>query len=334
MPSDRRGTSPSRPGRPWVVAQHAPHEGPGLLAEVLDAAGVDTRVVRLDRGDALPAPDELGGLVVMGGAMGVHDIDEFPWLEAERRWIADAVGSDVPVLGVCLGAQQLAAALGASVTTGPAPEVGVGDVELTAEGRADPVLGPEGDRVPVVHWHGDTFEIPHGAVHLAAGDRYPNQAFRFGRLAYGLQFHIEVDDAMAAAWAPELPAGVTLPDAGAPGGGGDGPAGAATLRRGGPDAAESGEARSDPAEVVVGLLGHPRTGRAVPARLEGGAARAVVRALHLAPGVARSPAAEQTQGPGQVAPGLGDAVLDAWRPVRIARSRPRAPGPPGVAGGR
>ncbi len=177
---------------------------------MLDAAGLESRVVRLDRGDELPSPGDLGGLVVMGGAMGVHDGHEFPWLATERRWIADAVSSEVPVLGVCLGAQQLAAALGATVTTGPSPEIGVGDVELTAKGRADPVLGPEGTRLPVIHWHGDTFEIPAGAVRLATGDRYPNQAFRYGDRVYGLQFHVEVDDAMAQAWAPELPAGITL----------------------------------------------------------------------------------------------------------------------------
>lgn len=194
------------------MAQHAPNEGPGLLAGVLADAGVDAHVVRLDLGDVLPAPEDVGGVVVMGGAMGVHDTGEFPWLETERRWITENVGAGVPVLGVCLGAQQLAAALGASVTTGPAPEVGVGEVELTAAGRADPVLGPEGDRVAVIQWHGDTFEIPAGAVHLATGDRYRNQAFRFGRLAYGLQFHIEVDEAMAAAWAPDLPPEVSLDD--------------------------------------------------------------------------------------------------------------------------
>jgi GMP synthase (glutamine-hydrolysing) len=193
------------------VAQHAPHEGPGLLADVLSAAGVDARIVRLDLADALPAPGDVGGVVVMGGAMGVHDTGAFPWLETERQWIAQAVRADIPVLGVCLGAQQLAAALGASVTTGPAPEVGIGVVALTADGRADPVLGPEGDRVAVIQWHGDTFEIPDGAVHLATGANYPNQAFRYGRVAYGVQFHIEVDDAMTEAWAPELPPGVTLP---------------------------------------------------------------------------------------------------------------------------
>jgi GMP synthase-like glutamine amidotransferase len=180
------------------------------MADVLADAGIDTRVVRLDRHDPLPPPGELGGVVVMGGAMGVHDVAEFPWLDTERRWISKTVAEGVPVLGVCLGAQLLAASLGAAVTTGPSPEVGLGAVELTLEGRADPVLGPEGDGLAVIHWHGDTFEIPAGAVRLASGDRYANQAFRYGRVVYGLQFHIEVDDAMAEAWAPELPAGVSL----------------------------------------------------------------------------------------------------------------------------
>jgi GMP synthase-like glutamine amidotransferase len=205
------GPAPARARHPWVVAQHAPHEGPGLLADVLSDAGVDARIVRLDLADALPAPGDLGGVVVMGGAMGVNDTAVFPWLETERQWIAQAVRVGIPVLGVCLGAQQLAAALGASVTTGPEPEVGVGVVALTADGRDDPVLGPEGESVAVIQWHGDTFEIPDGAVQLATGDRYPNQAFRYGRVAYGLQFHIEVDDAMTEAWEPELPPGVILP---------------------------------------------------------------------------------------------------------------------------
>jgi GMP synthase-like glutamine amidotransferase len=196
--------------RPWVVAQHGPHDGPGLLGEAFARAEVDTRVVRLDRGEPLPAPEDLGAVAVLGGEMGVYDTEQFPWLETERRWLARVVAADVPVLGVCLGSQQLAAALGALVTTGPAPEIGVGDVTLTPEGRADPVLGPEGDRLAVIHWHQDAFDIPAGAVQLATGARYPNQAFRYGRLVYGLQFHIEVDGVMADAWAPDLPPGVRL----------------------------------------------------------------------------------------------------------------------------
>ena len=193
-----------------MVAQHAPHEGPGLLADVLHDAGVEVEVVRLDRGEVLPPPEATGGAVVMGGAMGVHDVDEHPWLEHERAWMASAVTAGVAVLGVCLGAQQLASALGAEVRTGPGPEIGLGRVTLTDEGRLDPVLGPEGAGLAVVHWHGDTFALPAGAVRLASSDRYANQAFRYGALAYGFQFHLEVDDAMADAWAPELPEGVVL----------------------------------------------------------------------------------------------------------------------------
>ena len=198
--------------RPWVVAQHAPHEGPGLLAEVLCDAGVELYVCRVDQGEDLPDPGDAGALVLMGGAMGVHD--DHGWLAPEREWLATALHLGVPVAGICLGAQQLAAALGARVATGPDAEVGLGSVDLTDEGRADPVLGPEGDRLPVVHWHGDTFDIPPGAVRLASSARYANQAFRLGDLVYGFQFHVEVDDAMAEAWAPELPSGVRVDGAG------------------------------------------------------------------------------------------------------------------------
>ena len=195
---------------PWVVVQHAEHEGPGLIAGALRDAEIDSCTVHLDAGDALPASDAVGGVVVMGGAMGVHDTDAFPWLVTERRWLTAVVDRGIPVLGICLGAQQLAAALGAAVRTAAEPEIGTGTVELTAAGRADPVLGPEAPLLAAVHWHGDTFDIPAGAVHLASSDRCLNQGFRYGSAVYGLQFHIEVDDDLAASWAPELPSGVRL----------------------------------------------------------------------------------------------------------------------------
>lgn len=204
-----------RPARPWVVVQHVDHEGPGTIAAVLDAAGIARTTVRPDRGDALPAAGALGGLVVLGGPMGVHDTDAHPWLADERDLVRDAVAAGLPVLGVCLGAQQLAAALGAEVTTGPAAEVGPGMVTLTPAGRRDPVLGPEyrglsGTTIPCVHWHRDTFALPEGAVHLAATRAFPHQAFRHGPVAYGLQFHVEVDEDLAGRWRPLLPDGTVL----------------------------------------------------------------------------------------------------------------------------
>jgi GMP synthase-like glutamine amidotransferase len=212
-------TAPPAPSdRPWAVLQHVAHEGPGSIGAVLGDHGVVTTVVRLDRGDPLPDIGSIGGLVVMGGPMCVHDDAVHGWLADERALIRETVDAGRPVLGVCLGAQQLAAALGAEVTTGPVAEIGPGQVELTTEGRRDPVLGPEyhglsGTSVPCVHWHRDTFGLPDGAVHLAATRTFPHQAFRWGSRVYGLQFHVEVDDGLASAWRPLLPDGVVLDDA-------------------------------------------------------------------------------------------------------------------------
>jgi GMP synthase-like glutamine amidotransferase len=172
-------------------------------------------VRRIHDGDLLPATARgLDGLVVLGGFMGVHDEEEHPWLAAERELLADALNHGLPVLGVCLGAQQLAAALGAEVRRGPEPEIGLGDVELTAEGLADPVLGPLGARPPVLHWHEDAFDVPPGASRLASSEAYPNQAFRAGELVYGLQFHLELDRSLADAVRPHLPASVHLEEPG------------------------------------------------------------------------------------------------------------------------
>jgi GMP synthase-like glutamine amidotransferase len=187
--------------------QHVAWEGPGTIADEAAARGIEFEHFRMDRGEAVPSADRIGGLVVMGGPMSVHDTVDHPHLVHERRLLRDAAEREIPILAVCLGAQLLAAALDARVERGPVPEVGIGEVRLTPDGRSDAVVGREGEAIPVVHWHEDTFHVPERGVHLAESGLYRNQAFRWGRHAYAFQFHLEVDRALASAWAPRLPAG-------------------------------------------------------------------------------------------------------------------------------
>jgi GMP synthase (glutamine-hydrolysing) len=183
-----------------LVLQHISCEPPGVFADVLAGHGIGIQTVELDEGGRLPDWREPDLLVVMGGPMGVYDEAEHPWLAAEKRWIAAAVLAGKPYFGVCLGAQLLAASLGARVRTGAVPEVGVLPVLLTAAGRADPVLCCLGSARRALQWHADTFDIPAGAVSLARSAAYPHQAMRFGPAAYAVQFHLEVTDEMFAQW--------------------------------------------------------------------------------------------------------------------------------------
>jgi GMP synthase-like glutamine amidotransferase len=180
-----------------------------MIAEMLAARGARVEIRRMDLGEPLPAAGEIAGLVVMGGPMGALDDAQFPHLRAERTLLAEAVDRRSPVLAVCLGAQLLAAALGARVYTGPAPEIGLGVVEVTDAGRRDPVFGPAGHFLPVLHWHGDTFDLPAGATLLASSQRYPHQAYRVGS-AYGLQFHLELGLRDLPVVEPHLPGYVRL----------------------------------------------------------------------------------------------------------------------------
>lgn len=182
------------------VLQHIRCEPPGVFSGMLTARGIAIETIELDEGGDLPDWHEVDLVLAMGGPMSVHDEAEHPWLAGEKRWIAAAVQAGVPYLGVCLGAQLLAASLGAPVHAGETPEVGVLPVAVTAAARSDPVLGALGDEFPALQWHGDTFGIPAGAVHLARSGAYPNQAFRFGETAYAVQFHVEVTGQMLAEW--------------------------------------------------------------------------------------------------------------------------------------
>jgi GMP synthase-like glutamine amidotransferase len=187
-----------------LVLQHIACEPPGVFEDVLVERGTTIHRVELDEGEPLPDWRGFDAIVAMGGPMSANDDDELPWLVSEKRLIANAVRAGTPFFGVCLGVQLLAASLGARVYAGEEPEVGLLPVELTAEGRADPVLACVPDGAVTLQWHGDTFDLPAGAVLLARSPAYPNQAFRY-RNAYGVQFHLEISDEMAREW-NEIPA--------------------------------------------------------------------------------------------------------------------------------
>lgn len=187
-----------------LVLQHIACEPPGVFEDVLHDRGAQLCRVELDAGDALPDWRGFDVIVAMGGPMSVNDEAELPWLAEEKRVIAEAVRAGRPYWGVCLGVQLLAAALGARVFPGPVPEVGLLPVDLTEEGRADPVFSGLHGGLVTLQWHGDTFDLPEGAVRLASSSAYENQAFRVGR-AYGVQFHLEVSAEMAREWA-QVPA--------------------------------------------------------------------------------------------------------------------------------
>jgi len=190
-----------------LVLQHIACEPPGVYEDVLLERGASLHRVELDEGDALPDWHGFDSIVAMGGPMSANDDASLPWLAGEKQLIGEAVRAGTPFWGVCLGVQLLAASLGARVYAGPTPEVGLLPVEITPEGRADSVFADAPDDLVTLQWHGDTFDLPDGAVRLAGSPAYPNQAFRFDR-AYGVQFHLEVSPEMAREWA-DVPAYTT-----------------------------------------------------------------------------------------------------------------------------
>ncbi|MCY7304361.1 MAG: type 1 glutamine amidotransferase [Thermoleophilia bacterium] len=195
-----------------LVLQHIACEPPGVFEDVLHERGATLHRVELDEGEPLPSSlDGFEGVVAMGGPMSVNDEDEHLWLVAEKALIAEAVGGGTPFWGSCLGVQLLASSLGAKVMRGPLPEVGILPVHATAEALADPVFAGLAWPRPTLQWHQDTFELPEGATLLATSPVYPNQAFRVGNVAYGVQFHLEVDEAMANEWA-RVPAYISSAD--------------------------------------------------------------------------------------------------------------------------
>ena len=185
---------------PVVLAiQHVSSEPLGTLSDSLTLAGISVRPVRVDQGDSIPASiSDARGLIVMGGPMGVYEADRFSFLRDELRLIEDALRLDRPVLGICLGAQLLAAVLGSRVYPSGVREIGWFPVTLSPSAGEDPLFSRATESFEAFHWHGDTYDLPTGAIRLASSAATREQAFRFGR-AWGVQFHLEVTPAVVAA---------------------------------------------------------------------------------------------------------------------------------------
>jgi len=187
--------------RKLLVFQHSAREPLGRLDPMLRRHGFRIRYVNFSRQPELkPDVSRYNGLIVLGGPMNVDQADRYPHLNAEIAAIQEALKRDIPVLGICLGAQLLAAALGANVRPHTVREIGWYRLHPTAAAQSDPLCRHFDGRQHVFQWHAYTFDLPPGAVHLASTPTCPNQAFRYGDKAYGLQFHLEADADLIQRW--------------------------------------------------------------------------------------------------------------------------------------
>jgi GMP synthase-like glutamine amidotransferase len=183
-----------------VFIQSDPEVPAGVYAESLAETGIPFIVVELFDSGNMPPLRDTSAVVVLGGSMGIHDTGKHPFLLKVKDHIRAVLDSGKPYLGICLGGQLLADVLGAKVSTGSYGEVGTHSVSLTEKGVEDPLFRSVPGRFTTFQWHNDSFAIPEGADRLACSDICPNQAFRFGENAYGLQFHPEVNEHIVTAW--------------------------------------------------------------------------------------------------------------------------------------
>ncbi|MEA2064484.1 MAG: type 1 glutamine amidotransferase [Gemmatimonadota bacterium] len=192
--------------KPFLVIQHVESEDAGAFGRVLRERSIETRLVRIFAGDPVPEQaEQWSGLLVMGGPMNVQEASgRYPNLADEMELIRLAHREGMPVLGICLGAQLVAAALGARVYDGGVKEIGWHEVAFTRQASSDPLLKDFPERLTVLQWHGQTFDLPQGAtVHLASSPLYPNQAFRYGQTTWALQFHLEATGEHVRRWMRE-----------------------------------------------------------------------------------------------------------------------------------
>jgi len=184
-----------------LIVKHIDIEGPGTLGDFLKAQGEPFCIIELGAGEKLPAdPRVFKAVVVLGGPMNVDEEERFPFLKSENDFIQKVLKAGTPYLGICLGSQLLAKAAGAKVVKSPAKEIGWYQIQLTAEGKKDPLFDGFREGDPIYHWHGDMFQIPPNGTLLATNGNCPHQALKVGNDAYGLQFHVEVTDKSIKEW--------------------------------------------------------------------------------------------------------------------------------------
>ena len=183
-----------------LIIKHVEVEGPGLIEYCLDQKRIPYQVLCLDSGVGLPKPEDFTHIVLLGGPMNVYEEDRYSFLKNEDLFIKEAIQRGKCILGICLGAQLIAKALGAKVFKAPVKEVGWYDVSLTRIGSRDPLFSDLPKTFSVFQWHEDTFEIPRAGKLIATSSPISHQAFRYGENAYGLQFHLEVTEEMISEW--------------------------------------------------------------------------------------------------------------------------------------
>lgn len=166
--------------------QHVPFEGLGIIKEWAVSQSAKISVSQLFNNDPVPSLDSFDWLIVMGGPMGIYDHDEYPWLVEEKQLIKAAIDAGKTVIGICLGAQLIADVLGTKVYPGPQKEIGWFPIQRATDA---PEIIPE--ELVAFHWHGDTFDLPEGAIHLASSAACRNQGFIYNKRVIGLQFHLE-----------------------------------------------------------------------------------------------------------------------------------------------
>ena len=190
--------------KPVFILRNVSHETAGSLESYLAEAGMECRYFDLFRETPQQLPLwEAAALIVMGGPMSVHDVDQHPFLAAEIDWIQQAVERRLPMLGICLGSQLLAKAMGARVYPNRVKEIGWYPLEMLSTTAEDSLFADSNSTEMVFQWHGDTFDLPPGAVLLAQSALCKQQAFRVGPCAWGLQFHIEMTPDMVDSWLSE-----------------------------------------------------------------------------------------------------------------------------------